>query len=495
MGAEVSSTTYTREQRQRYREKVRQDLDVFERMLTSHRFEYEQQLTGMEIELNLVGEDAMPLMSNAAVLESIADTDYQTELGRYNIELNVSPRPMPGDSAIQLERELRESLNRAEAKANEAGARIVQVGILPTLMPEHFSPDWMSANARYAALNESIFAARGEDLFIDIEGTTGERLAMYADSIYPESACTSVQLHLQVQPNQFAAYWNAAQALSGVQLAMGANSPYLFGKQLWQETRVELFLQATDTRSVELKYQGVRPRVWFGERWITSIFDLFEENVRYFPALLPETTDEDPIAVLEAGRAPDLSELKLHNGTVYRWNRPIYDTVDGAPHLRVENRVLPAGPTIADTLANSAFYYGVVRMLAEHDRPVWSRMSFAAAEHNFTEGARRGMDATMYWPGYGEVAAEELVLRHLLPLAHEGLRKWGVATAVRERYLGIIEERCRVGRNGATWQVDCVRALEAKGLSRMDALAQMVTLYLDGMHSNEPVHTWKLPGD
>ncbi len=495
MGAEISSTSYTREQRQRYREKVRQDLDVFERMLVSHSFEYERQLTGMEIELNLIDEHAMPMMSNAAVLESIADTDFQTELGRYNIELNVSPRPMPGDAAIQLEQDLRESLNRAEAKAGEAGARIVQVGILPTLMPEHFSPDWMSSNARYAALNESIFAARGEDLFIDIEGESGERLAMYADSIYPESACTSIQLHLQVQPAQFAAYWNAAQAISGVQLAIGANSPYLFGKQLWQETRVELFLQATDTRSVELKNQGVRPRVWFGEQWITSIFDLFEENVRYFPALLPETSDEDPVAVLDAGQAPELSELRLHNGTVYRWNRPIYDTVDGTPHLRVENRVLPAGPTIADTLANSAFYYGVVRMLAENERPVWTRMSFAAAEHNFTEGARRGMDATLYWPGYGEVSAEELVLRHLLPLAHEGLRKWGVAPEVREHYLGILEERVRVGRNGASWQTACVQALEAEGASRMDALKAMLELYVDGMHSNEPVHTWALPGE
>ncbi|MDQ2851890.1 glutamate--cysteine ligase [Dermatophilaceae bacterium Sec6.4] len=493
MGAEVSGVAYTREQRQRYREKVRQDLDVFERMLATHSFEYERQLTGMEIELNLVGRDGLPMMSNATVLESIADNDYQTELGRYNIELNVSPRPMPGHSAAELESDLRESLNRAEEKAGESGARIVQIGILPTLMPEHFSPDWMSANTRYAALNESIFAARGEDLFIDIEGPTGERLAMYADSIYPESACTSIQLHLQTPPAQFAAYWNAAQAISGVQLAIGANSPYLFGKQLWHETRIELFQQATDTRSIELKNQGVRPRVWFGERWITSIFDLFEENVRYFPALLPETSDEDPVAVLAAGTAPALMELRLHNGTVYRWNRPIYDTVDGSPHLRVENRVLPAGPSIVDTMANSAFYYGVVRMLAENDRPVWTRMSFAAADHNFTEGARHGINATLYWPGYGEVSADELVLRHLLPLAHEGLRRWGVATAVRERYLGIIEARCRAGVNGATWQIDCVQALEARGASRAEALAQMLELYLEGMHSNEPVHTWALP--
>ena len=177
----------------------------------------------------------------------------------------------------------------------------------------------------------------------------------------PEAACTSTQLHIQVSPENFAAYWNASQAISGIQLAVGANSPYLLGKQLWQETRIPLFEQATDTRSEELKEQGVRPRVWFGERWITSIFDLFEENVRYFPALLPITDDEDPLEVLEEGGTPTLSELKLHNGTIYRWNRPVYDVVDGVPHLRVENRVLAAGPTVVDTMANAAFYFGLVR--------------------------------------------------------------------------------------------------------------------------------------
>ena len=196
-----------------------------------------------------------------------------------------------------------------------------------------------------------------------------------------------MQLHLQVSPQDFAANWNAAQTLLGPQLAVGANSPYLFGKHLWAETRTELFLQATDTRSIELKNQGVRPRVFFGERWITSIFDLFEENVRYFPALLPEVSDEDPVAVLDRGEAPRLQELRLHNGTVYRWNRPIYDIVDGRPHLRVENRVLPAGPTVVDVLANSAFYYGAMRMLSEQDRPVWTGCSFATAEANFTECA------------------------------------------------------------------------------------------------------------
>ena len=223
--------------------------------------------------------------------------------------------------------------------------------------------------------------------------------------------------------------------LAGPQLALGANSPFFLGQRLWAETRIPLFTQATDTRSVELKNQGVRPRVWFGERWITSIFDLFEENVRYFPALLPELYDEEPEEVFERGEVPELKELRLHNGTVYRWNRPIYDIVGGRPHLRVENRVLPAGPSIVDVLANAAFYYGAMRVLAEEDRPVWTRMSFSAAEANFEEGARLGIDARTYWPGFGEVPATELVLRRLLPMAHEGLERWGVSAAVRDRFL------------------------------------------------------------
>jgi hypothetical protein len=494
MGDDVVGTGYTREQRQQYREKVRQCLDVFERMLSESSFEFERPLTGLEIELNLVDGDFAPAMVNAEVLERIADPDYQTELGQFNIELNVSPRPLPGDSAIHLEESLRRSLNAAQNRAVEAGASIIMIGILPTLMPEHFSTDWMSANHRYALLNESVFAARGEDLLIDISSPTGpERVSAYADTIAPESACTSVQLHLQVSPQQFPAAWNAAQALLGPQLALGANSPFLFGRQLWAETRTELFLQATDTRSIELKNQGVRPRVFFGERWITSIFDLFEENVRYFPALLPEVSDEDPVAVLDAGRAPRLQELRLHNGTIYRWNRPIYDIVDGRPHLRVENRVLPAGPTVVDVMANSAFYYGAMRVLMEEDRPVWTKMSFATAESNFTECARRGLAGTLYWPGFGELPAEELVLRHLLPVAHEGLERWGVSQRVRDRYLGIIEDRCKSGRNGAEWQVATVRALEAGGADRLSALNGMLRRYAEGMHSNEPVHTWEVP--
>jgi gamma-glutamyl:cysteine ligase YbdK (ATP-grasp superfamily) len=307
----------------------------------------------------------------------------------------------------------------------------------------------------------------------------------------PEAACTSTQFHVQVSPDDFPAYWNASQAIAGVQLALGANSPFLLGKELWHETRIALFEQATDTRSEELKAQGVRPRVWFGERWINSIFDLFEENVRYFPALLPVCEGEDPEATLERGETPTLGELRLHNGTVYRWNRPVYDVVDGTPHLRVENRVLPAGPTVADTMANAAFYFGLVRTLAEHERPLWSQMSFSAAEESFYSAARAGFDAHLYWPGLGQLPAAELVLRRLLPMAYEGLERWGIEAADRDRLLGIVERRCVEGRNGASWQAATFRRLYEHS-DRDEALKAMTVRYRELMHSNEPVHTWPL---
>jgi hypothetical protein len=367
---------------------------------------------------------------------------------------------------------------------------MVMIGILPTLGEHHLTADAISANPRYELLNEQIFAARGEDLLLSIAGV--ERLATYADTIAPEAACTSVQLHQQIDPNRFADHWNAAQCVAGIQLAIGANSPFFFGKELWRETRIAVFEQATDTRSEELKAQGVRPRVWFGERWITSIWDLFEENVRYFPALLPVVDDEDPEDALDRGDVPKLSELRLHNGTIYRWNRPIYDVVRGRPHLRIENRVLPAGPTVADILANAAFYYGLVRVLVETERPVWSQMSFSAAEENFHAGARDGLDARVYWPGVGDAPVTELVLRRLLPLAHEGLERYGIDAHDRDRLLGIIERRCVTERNGAAWQAAMFHSCYDR-MDRPDALREMTVRYREHMHSNVPVHEWPVP--
>ncbi len=363
---------------------------------------------------------------------------------------------------------------------------MVMVGILPTLQTKHMSTETLSANPRYRLLNDQIFAARGEDLEISIRGV--DRLDVTADSIMPEAACTSMQLHLQISPDDFPTYWNASQAIAGIQLAVGANSPFLFGKELWAETRIALFEQATDTRSEELKSQGVRPRVWFGERWITSIFDLFEENVRYFPALLPITDDEDPVAVLDDGRhARHCRSCGCTTAPSTAGTGRSTTSCDGVPHLRVENRVLPAGPTVVDMMANAAFYFGLVRSLAEDERPLWSQMSFSAAEENFHAGARDGIAAQVYWPGVGTVSAAELVLRRLLPRAREGLDAWGIDPEQRDRLLGIVEQRCLTGRNGVDLaDADVPQAVRLPGAKdRFDALREVVTA-LQRAHAREP---------
>ena len=487
MGRDVPAITVSQQDRRAYRAKVRQCLDVFARMLRESAFEHESPSLGLEIELNLVDEQARPAMRGPEVLAAIADEAWASELGRFNLEINVPPRPLTGDAFSRLEDSVGGSLSHASKRAAEADTRLVMVGILPTLTDGDVTQRAMSPNPRYHLLNEQMFAARGEEMQISIEGP--ERLLTHVDTIMPEAACTSVQFHLQVSPETFGSYWNAAQAVAGVQVALAANSPFLFGRELWRETRIPLFEQVTDTRPEELKEQGVRPRVWFGERWITSVFDLFEENLRYFPALLPLREDEDPAAALDGGGAPQLAELTLHNGTVYRWNRPVYAVAGGRPHLRVENRVLPAGPTVADVVANAAFYYGVVRALAEAERPVWTRMSFSAAAENLVHGARGGIDARVYWPGMGQVPVTELMLRRLLPMAWEGLSRWGIDLADADRLLSVIEQRCLTARTGATWQTETVHALSGPA-DRPRALQRMTQAYIERAATNEPAHRW-----
>jgi hypothetical protein len=506
VGRDVARRSFTRRERLQYRGKVHRCLNALATMLREDAFAEDIEATiGLEVELNLIDQRLDPAMRGVAVLDGVHSPEVASELGRWNIELNLPPRSLPGDQGRYLENQLLDLLAEIEKQAETVGARVLTIGILPTVAEEHLVPDQLSPNNRFALLNEQILTARGEPVRLDIDGTTTlgppgeetdavEQLHMDFDSIAPEAACTSLQLHLQVPPDQFAAHWNAAQCIAGVQLAVGANSPYLLGRRLWAETRVPLFLQATDVRSIELRNQGVRPRVWFGERWISSIFELFEENVRYFPGLLPVQESEDPQSELAAGRVPTLPELRMHNGTIWRWNRPIYDVADGKPHLRVENRVLPAGPSAVDMIANAMFFYGLLRVLTEREQPLWAGMPFSAAEENFTLAAEHGMATALYWPDDdGWVSPDQLVLRRLLPMAAEGLASWGVSDAVSSRYLDVIEQRCKLRRTGASWQVAAVEALERRGADRRTALRGMLERYQDGMTQNAPVHTWPLP--
>ena len=365
------------------------------------------------------------------------------------------------------------------------------IGTLPTLAPEHLTAEAITAHPRYALINEQIFAARGEDLHIAIDGP--ERLDMHADTIAPEAACTSTQFHLQVSPQDYAAHWNAAQCIAGVQVALGANSPFLFGKELWRETRIPLFEQATDTRPQELKAQGVRPRVWFGERFITSVFDHFEENVRYFPALLPVCDEEDPVAVLDRGDIPRLSELRMHNGTIYRWNRPVYDIHGGKPHLRIENRVLPAGPIDrrrvrqrrlllrAAAHPGRAGPAGVVADVVRRPRRRTSRRAPGTASTPSCTGRAWApcrspsscCGGCCRWP------SRDWPRGTWTPPSATGC--WAPSSAAAPPY-----------RNGAEWQVETFHRIEEQKqpLDRRDALREMLRRYSEHMHANLPVADW-----
>ncbi|MEU4557271.1 glutamate--cysteine ligase [Actinoplanes sp. NPDC023936] len=489
MGKDVVNAVFSVQDRVAFRRKLRGCLDALGRMLDTAAFGDSAPMTGLEIEINLVDGDAGPSMRNFQILADLGDPRFQPELGKFNLELNVPPRPIAGDGLDAYESEILDGLRVAAECARKNESRLALIGMLPTLTQSHLVPENLSVGARFTALNRELVASRGDEFRIDIEGA--ERLRTTSESIAPESACTSVQFHLQVTPETFARSWNASQAIAAIQVALGANSPYLYGRRLWAETRIAFFEQATDSRPDEYKAQGVRPRVWFGERWIDSALDLYEENVQFFPPLLPELHAEDPVRALDTGTVPGLYELRLHNGTVYRWNRPVYDVADGRPHLRVENRVLPSGPTVVDLLANAALYFGLVREMAAAESPVWERLAFADAAANFQIGARHGIEAVIRWPGRGEVPVVDLVLGELLELAHAGLDRFGVEPTTRDRLLGVIEERCRTRRNGSRWQVEAVCAAEQRGLGREAAVREMTQRYVELQRHNEPVHTWR----
>jgi gamma-glutamyl:cysteine ligase YbdK (ATP-grasp superfamily) len=498
MGRDIDTTEFTRDDRLRFRQKVKANLSALRKLVDGGGFETGRRTCGVEMEVYITDLRGAALPINTKLLEHIASADFQPELAQFTIEFDVKPRLVTGHVFDTIDTEMRRALNHANDVAEELGARVMIIGILPTLDDLDFVEDRMSTNQRYKALNDMILDSRGEHIVVSIEGA--EELEVRAENILFEAACTSMQLHLQVDPHEFGLYWNAAQMLSAPLVAVGANSPFFLGRQLHHETRIALFQQAIETRTEELILQGVRPRVWFGEKWLDEgegLWDLFDENVKYFPALLPLCDDEDPQAVIEAGGVPRLPELTLHNGTIYRWNRPVYEVVLERPHMRIENRVLPAGPSVPDAVANAAFFYGLLHGLVSSPRPhAWELMSFAAAADNFAAAAREGLGARLYWPRVGaQVPVSELILRHLLPLARDGLVDWGVDVGDVDYYLGIIAERALSGMNGAAWQnATWSKLVHDNGMRREDAAREMVRIYHQRSYASTPVHTWPVGG-
>jgi hypothetical protein len=461
------------------------------RMVDGGWFASHQDTVGMEVELDLVDPLGRPRLVNDAVLARLGRTDMQHELGKFNVELNLAPRRLQGRVLRDSESDLGDVLDRCRARIEGLGARLVAVGMLPTLSAGQLTIERISGNPRYALLCRRMRAAHRSPFRVHIiDGC--EPVGFTTDSIAPAATTTSLQLHLRVPPERFAAYYNAAQTIAGAQVAVGANSPYLLGYQAWQETRVTLLEQLLDTRRPREIRAGAPARVRLGDRWVNDPVELFDDAVRLFPPLFPTLDAEDPDAALDRGCAPGLRELRLHNGTVWRWNRPVYDVQAGCPQLRIENRVLPSGPTAVDMVANAAFYYGLVRAIVDNDPAPWRRVPFTVAERDLHRAARDGLTARLCWEG-ADHPIDQLTREVLLPAAAAGLDAWGVNPNDRDRYLGVIEARVRRGRTGAAWQTEAVRYFEERGRERVAALHEMTRRYVEYARTGAPVHEWPVP--
>ena len=466
------------------------DVRAMERMLETGLIESGVRRIGAEQELFLVDETWRPAPLSLEVLEAIDDPHFTTELARFNAEFNLDPLPFGGGCLSRMEADLNQLLEKARTGARARGAEVVLCGILPTLTKSDLELDNMTPNPRYRALNDALTRLRGGDYEFSIKGI--DELSFHHDNIMVEACNTSFQVHFQVGPDEFAPMYNIAQAVAGPTLAAATNSPLLFGKRLWWESRVALFQQSIDTRRAGPHLRDQQPRVSFGRQWVrASALEIFREDIARFRAILSTEMEEDPFEALAAGRAPDLKALRLHNSTVYRWNRVCYGISEGKAHLRIENRALPSGPTVRDEVANAAFWFGLVSGLLDQARDISGLMEFEEAHRNFFAAAQHGLNAQLSWLGGRFQPAHDLILEELLPLARHGLASSEIDAGDIDDYLGVIEERVRAERTGAQWLLSSCAAMGGKGplAERLSALtAAMVSRQQQG----RPVHEWEL---
>lgn len=477
MGQEISRSTFTRQDFRRFQTQLRLETATLGDWFRDERFMPTGGVAGFEIEAWLVDRQGRPAPLNRVFLERLADPLVVPELSVFNIELNTPPLPLRDDALRRMHANLESLWRRCQRVAAELDAAMALVGILPTLRVQDLSPDHMSDQQRYRAINDQIFRQRhGQPMELAIHGT--ETLYLTHPDVMLEAATTSFQTHLQVTARDAAAFFNAALALSAPMVAVAANSPLLFGKRLWQETRIPLFEQGVALAGGTRANDPSHRRVTFGGGYIRdSLLELFAENQAYYPPLLPVDLSAE-----SDGRL--LPHLRLHNGTIWRWNRPLLGfEADGTPHLRIEHRVMPAGPSIPDTIANAALYYGLVHELARVTPPVGAVLEFAHCRANFYAAARDGLRAEVMWLNGQRLPLRRLLLEELLPLARRGLRALDIHGADIAEYLDLIAARVESGRTGADWQQ---RFLTRHGPD----LNELTLTYLERQQSGTPVNEW-----
>lgn len=492
MGLQIDCETFETQEYEAFSERLTESLEVLRALMARPGFGEGAPSLGAELEMFLVDSHGRPLPVNRQVLGQTADPRVTVELNRFNIECNLRPGPLAGRPFSAMRAEFESALAEVARAAATQGARVAVMGILPTLREADLRPGSLTAMPRYRAMSTSIRRSRGEVPFrVVIQGE--DPLSLEWDDVTLEGANTSLQYHLRVLPADFARLYNACQLATAPVLAVSGNSPFLLGRRLWDETRVALFRQAVDDRG-EGSPEAPRPgRVSFGHGWVREgAWELFAESVALHPPLLPVLAPASPREHLSEDGLPRLEELRLHQGTVWNWNRAIYDPADGG-HLRIEMRALPAGPTVEDMLANGALLVGLTLGLGGEVERLLPSMPFAYAQDNFLRAARHGLDAVLLWPsrpGHPPTAwsAPDLV-RRLLPVAREGLVGAGVDPDEADALLGIIQARVGAGCTGARWQRKMLAYLEAH-MPRPDALGALLERYLAHAASGRPVHEW-----
>jgi CBS domain-containing protein/gamma-glutamyl:cysteine ligase YbdK (ATP-grasp superfamily) len=471
-----------------YMKALLNDLRALQYMLENNLIESGVRRIGAEQEMFLVDGNLRPAPAAQEVLKRVGDARLTTEIARFNLEANLTPLDLRGRCLRQMENELLEVIALTREGARAIGTDVLLAGILPTLQMSDLTLENITPNPRYYELNRTLTQLRGGEFSIHIKGL--DELYTTHDNVMMESCNTSFQIHLQVAPAEFASLYNMAQAVTAPVLAAAVNSPLLFGHRLWQETRLALFQHSTDARSRSLQARSYPPRVGFGERWLKdSVMELFREQIARYRVIFTKEPDEDAMAVLEAGGVPRLSALRLHNGTVWPWNRACYGVVDGRAHLRIENRAFPSGPTVLDEMANAAFFIGLMTALPAEYGQINKLMTFDDAKANFFAAARHGLQAQLTWTKGNNFSASELILKHLLPLARQGLRETAIEAEDIDRYLGTIEERVKSGQTGAQWMLRSLTPMTGEGTPDMRHRTLAAAL-LERQQTNEPVHRW-----
>lgn len=490
MGVKDVRLAVDKEELRVFTQALLRDVRALEKMLENGTIESGIRRIGLEQEMFLVDEVHRPAPVAVEALERIEDPRITSEIGRFNLECNSEPLLFGTDCLSKMEVRITELIDIVRDAVLGLGARPVLMGILPTLRKSDLSIDNMVPSPRYYALNEALTRLRGGPYVIYIKGT--DELRLTHDSVMLEACNASFQIHFQVGPEEFATLYNIALAVTAPVLAASVNSPIMLGRRLWHETRIAVFQQSVDTRQTMPEMRDVSPRVSFGRDWVhESALEIFREDISRFKVILGRNIDEDPLEALEAGRAPALKALQLFNSTVYRWNRACYGVGDdGRAHLRIENRVLPSGPTVRDEVANAAFWYGLVSAMAE-EGDVRERIEFDAVRTNFVAAARLGLDAQMEWFDGQSLPAEELICKHLIPAAERGLEAGGIDRADIDLYLGIVRDRVESRQTGARWALGSLAGMGQSG-TREERLAALVAGTYDRQSTGRPVHEWDL---